>query len=68
MDGLDPSTQPASVREPTYVCACCRESFAAQTRGGRVAGSEAGHGEFFMLTRQLWPTLTMMSYTGLLSA
>jgi ring-1,2-phenylacetyl-CoA epoxidase subunit PaaD len=44
MAGLDPATQRASVREPITPHAP-RESFAAPTRGGWVAGSEAGHGE-----------------------
>ena len=44
MAGRDPATQQASVGEPMNPDVE-RGSFAAPTRGGWVAGSEAGHGE-----------------------
>jgi len=40
MGGLDPPTQCARVDAR-------KKLFAAQTRGCLVAGSEAGHGEFY---------------------
>ncbi len=39
MAGLDPATQRVSVSER-------KESFAARTRGGWMAGPRAGHGEW----------------------
>jgi len=59
MAGRDPATQQASVREPiTLSTRTDTESYAAQTRGGLVAGSEAGHGECLCLRERVMDLLS----------